>query len=454
MPPTPRRPATACRLAAALALAGCQALVDDAVGRGIGQACSSDDQCQGGFCNGTCAARCATTADCPAPLTCGPGGVCAEPELRVGFIWAGAYTDQSSVAKAHEKGIAYAQRELPYLRTEVAPESFLPALATQAVDRLVGGGAQIIVNDSYAQLSSIRPALSRYPDVRSAVATTDPVRGYPSYAGREYQDFYAAGFLAAQVSKRKRLGFVGSFPTPVVVRNINAFAQGARRFDPEAKVEVAWLGFWFDLDGPDPVTGKLRDEELVEALLASGCDVIGHYAVTDAVNRAVDRARTAGVDALSLGIQVSDVCDALPSSCLASIRWNWGPVFVRLFTAYRRNEWDPTLYVNEPITDDPERSITYLKVNGTLAGPGPAAKTSQLRSLLTSPEGVRLPWNGPYCSTGQRTAGCVEAGQTLSDDELKAMCWFVEGVVERPVEGGAAASDVPAQVPRECTAVE
>jgi len=37
------------------------------------------------------------------------------------------------------------------------------------------------------------------------------------------------------------LGFVGSFPIPEVIRNIDAFTLGARSVNPKATTKVIWV---------------------------------------------------------------------------------------------------------------------------------------------------------------------------------------------------------------------
>jgi hypothetical protein len=44
---------------------------------------------------------------------------------------------------------------------------------------------------------------------------------------------------------------------------------------------------------------------------------------------------------------------------------------------------------------------------------------------------------------------CVEPGEVLSDDELRGMCWFAEGIVERADPDDPTSADLPALVPDE-----
>jgi hypothetical protein len=62
------------------AMIGCQLFVSTSIGKGLGETCESDDECQGSQCTGgLCTAKCAASSDCPSPLVCGATMTCALP---------------------------------------------------------------------------------------------------------------------------------------------------------------------------------------------------------------------------------------------------------------------------------------------------------------------------------------------------------------------------------------
>jgi basic membrane protein A len=42
------------------------------------------------------------------------------------------------------------------------------------------------------------------------------------------------------------LGYIAPYPIPEVVRNMNAFALGARSVNPKVEVRPVWIITWFD----------------------------------------------------------------------------------------------------------------------------------------------------------------------------------------------------------------
>lgn len=442
-------------LAAAMCFVGlsaCQLIVKDEVGKGIGESCSTDGDCQASRCEkNLCTAACASATECPAPSICTRAGQCELP-LKVGFVYVGGLTGDLAFegwTLTHEQGRQEAMAKLPYLQSEYVADTFIPEDIANAVDKFVAGGAQVVVANSFSQRNAIKLAATKYPDVNFLICSgNEKGPNVGTYFARMEQAYYIAGYVAAQVTKTKRLGFVGSYMTPEVVRHVNAFTRGARRAKADIVVEIRWEGFWFDLN--PPIDGEHSETRLAKQLLASGCDVLAHNMDNGRVVRAVEAARVAGAQVYSVGNDNRDACDAGPTSCLGTSYWSWGALYAQLFDEMHRRKWDPSITINDPITDNPATTTVGFAANKAVTGPDLAVAASELSAAITKPGGGNLAFAGPYCSTGQRAAGCVAEGQTVSDEELTKMCWFVEGVVERADPSDPKSADVPAQVPERC----
>ena len=76
---------------------------------------------------------------------------------------------------------------------------------------------------------------------------------------------YAAGILAARMTKSKRLGAIGGTELPPVRASFEAFTAGARSVDPSIQVAVSYVGNWDDV-----AAGK----EQALAQISRGIDVI------------------------------------------------------------------------------------------------------------------------------------------------------------------------------------
>ena len=106
-------------------------------------------------------------------------------------------------------------------------------------------------------------------------------------------------------------------------------------------------------------------------------------------------------------------------------------------------EWTP-FDINAPMTEPLGSSVVGLSRNpDSTAGLDSAA--FELRLLGQAKAGYGSVFKGPYETTGQRAA--VPDGQGLDDKELRQMCWFVKGVVEKVNPMLPASGDHDALVP-------
>ena len=349
------------------------------------------------------------------------------------------------------RGPPIRQDRLPYLETDFVTNTFLPDDALKAADEFIAGGASTIVANSFSLREPMLTAAEKHPDVEFLTCSGNVRKpNLGTYFGRMEQAYHLAGFAAAEKTTTKRLGFIGSFITPEVVRHINAFTLGALKVDPSIIVEVRWEGFWFDLDDPNE-DGKYNETVLAEQLLDTGCDVIAHNMDNGRALEAVEtRAAATGMELYSIGNDNEDACRRGPSTCLGTTYWNWGPLYVELFDQLHRSVWDPNVVINENIKSNPDESIPNFTVNGSVGGNDLEIKVSELLADLAKDENEKMSLRGPYCSTGQR-ADCVRNGEDLSDEELASMCWFVEGIVEKEDPDDPMSADRPAMVPQpEC----
>jgi basic membrane lipoprotein Med (substrate-binding protein (PBP1-ABC) superfamily) len=416
----------------------------------VGEPCTETAQCAVTLqcVDGLCTKNCSTKADCADPSDC-YGGLCQLP-LKVGAIWVGVLQDEGWTL-THGQGLDDAVEQLPYLSRDFVLETFETDEIIAAADKFIAEGAQVIVGNSFSQRDAMKAAAEAHPEqmfLTCSSRITAPNLG--SYFARSYQAWYLAGYAAAQKSPTGRLGFVGSYVTPEVVRHINAFTRGAKKFNSDAVVEVRWEGFWYDFD--QPVGGKYRETVLTEELLATGCDVIGH---NSDVGRAVEAVQAhfdlTKEPVFSIGNDNIDACTKGPTTCIGTAYWNWGPMYVRMLDEIHRKVFDPTVIIDDNILVDPGKSIINFGMNDEVVDTNLKVTVGSLLANLA--DDPALAFRGPYCSTGQRdtnrdgTPDCVGNNETLTDDELHSMCWFVEGVVAKVDPDDPLSEDKDARVP-------
>jgi simple sugar transport system substrate-binding protein len=146
---------------------------------------------------------------------------------------------------------------------EKVPEG---ADAERVIRDLAVQGNKIIFATSFGFMEAMLKVAGEFPDVKFEHAT-----GYKTapnmriYDSKFYEDTYLAGIIAGTMSKTGTLGFVGSFPIPEVLRNINAFTLGAQTVNPKIRTRVVWINTWFD---------PPKEAEAAQSLLNGGADVL------------------------------------------------------------------------------------------------------------------------------------------------------------------------------------
>lgn len=426
-------------------VASCEEFASNQIGRGIGTACSTDDECQASSCvAGIC------TIPCPeeAGTACPPGTTCAadtcQIPLAVGFIYPGQIA-QEEYTLSFDRGRDEVKSALPYATLAYVEDVTSVAAVYDAADTFLSQGRSVIVGVAPAYGPELKAFADAHPEstvfVTGARETADNL---VSFDTRTYQAYYLAGIAAARKTTSHRLGMIGSTYTPATIASINAFALGARSVDATNVVELKWIGAPHDME--PKVQGKSRERIFTEDLIASGADVIAHTLDNNIPVYTV--AEQASSTVVAIGANVSDVCEIKPSRCLGAVYFNWGPLLVSLLDGQHHQSLPPGRKVLASIGVSPAESpFGFLLSDGILGAPAIQQALDASLTALASDDGVGRVFEGPIQSTGQcemktGTPVCVPEGSRLDDAGLFDMCWLVQGIVDR--SGG---TDVPAVVP-------
>jgi simple sugar transport system substrate-binding protein len=197
-----------------------------------------------------------------------------DKKLKAGFIYVGPVGDYG-FSHAHDVGRKFAESKLPWLET-VFIESVAESDSSRIIDRFIQGEkVDVVFTTSFGYMDDTIKAGAKYPDkifMHCSGFKQSPNVG--TYFADLYQAYYLNGLMAGALTKSDKIGYVGAFPIPEVIRHINAFALGIKATNPKANVHVKWIYAWY---GPD------KAREAAEALIAEGCDNLAFTEDTPAV---------------------------------------------------------------------------------------------------------------------------------------------------------------------------
>jgi basic membrane protein A len=268
----------------------------------------------------------------PAPVAAAPAASAApapapKPEpLKAAWVYVGPVGD-AGWTFAHDLGRKAVEAKfgdaVQTTFVEKVPEG---ADAERVIRDLASQGNKIIFATSFGFMEAMLKVAAEFPDIKFEHAT-----GYKTapnmriYDASFYQDTYMAGVIAGTMTKTNTLGFVGSFPIPEVLRNINAFTLGAQSVNPKIKTRVVWVNTWFD---------PAKESDAAQSLINGGADVLLQNTDSTAV---LQTAEKNGKFAFGWD---SDMSAFAPKAHLASAIVDWGPYYIKTIEDVKAGTWE------------------------------------------------------------------------------------------------------------------
>ncbi len=322
---------------------------------------------------------------------------------KVAFIYVGPVGDLGW-SYAHDQGRLAMEKALG---VETAISEMVPEGpdAERIIRDYAEKGYNIIVATSFGYMDSVLNVAKDYPDTTFLHAT-----GYKTadnvgiYDGRGYQGWYLAGITAGKMTETNKLGYVAPYPIPEVTRNMNAFTLGARSVNPDVEVTPIWINAWFD---------PQKEREAAQALIDSGVDVVARESDSVEPDKLAEQE---GVYAIGYNAISADVA---PNAVLTAPIWDWGVYYTQAVQDVMDGKW-----TNTPVWWGMKEGLLALAPYGDMVPADVQALVDAEKARIVSGEfGV---FEGPINdNTG---AERVAAGAAMTDEEMLAFDWLVEGI--------------------------
>jgi basic membrane protein A and related proteins len=338
----------------------------------------------------------------PAPA---PVAVKAEP-FKAAWVYVGPVGD-AGWSYAHDQGRKAVEAAMgDKIKTSIVEKVPEGADAERVIRDLATQGNKIIFATSFGYMEPMLKVAKDFPDVKFEHAT-----GYKTadnmnvYDARFYQDAYLAGMVAGKMTKTNTLGFVGSFPIPEVLRNINAYTLGAQAVNPKIKTKVVWVNTWFD---------PPKETEAAEALMNGGADVLLQNTDSTAV---LQTAEKKGKYAFGWD---SDMSAFAPKAHLGSAVVDWSGYYKKAVAAAMDKSWKGNTTTRWGVK---EGQNDLIKVTADL----PAdikAKMDEVKAGMKA--GTFEVFAGPVTDTDGKVR--LAKGDAVTDDWMGKVDFYVKGV--------------------------
>ncbi|GGF99821.1 BMP family ABC transporter substrate-binding protein [Paenibacillus abyssi] len=329
----------------------------------------------------------------------------AEPEKelpRVAFVYIGTPGDGGWTYE-HDQGRLYLEEQLGIKAdvVENVPES---ADAERVITELAQNH-DIIFTTSFGYMDYTLNVANKFPEVVFLhVSGYKTSENMGTYFGKNYQASYLSGIAAGKMTKNNTIGYIGAFPIPEVIYNINAFTLGARSVNPDVTVNVVWSNTWYD---------PTIERQAAESLLDKGADVLLAYQDSPAtLQAAAERGAMAGGNG-------SDMTRFAPDAYLTNPVWHWGPYYVKVVQEVIDGTW-----TSEPYVGDLNDGMVGLAPLGPSVPEDVKQLVEETKQKIAS--GELHVFTGPILDAAGEVK--VAEGAMMSDEEILSSSWFVQGV--------------------------
>lgn len=256
------------------------------------------------------------------------GGSSGDDTINAAFIYQAEVGDVGW-DRAHEDARQSVTEEFDWLETEFS-EAVAPGDVQQVMEQYISDGTDVILGTTFGYMDPMVEMAPDFPDTVfehcSGFKTADNMG---RYYGRLYQARYLCGVAAGMLTETNQLGYVAAFPIPELVRQINAFVQGARTVNPDVTADVRWTNSWVD---PPSVT------QAVNGLVNGGADVINNHQTTTAA------VQTASENEAWAFTYTTSMADAAGEWYGSSALFNWEEFYRPTLESVRNDEWTSDAY--------------------------------------------------------------------------------------------------------------
>ena len=318
--------------------------------------------------------------------TAGSTSTGTQSNFKVGAIYINSKNDTAGYTFAHHNGITTAMKELgldpatQLVIVDEVPEDDVQV--SNAVDILVGEGANIIFGISFNYMNALSAKAEEHPEVAFSHATgyMSNETNFNNYFGRIYQARYLAGIAAGLKSLEtgnNNVGYVSAFGTEYAetCSGINGFTLGVQAANPNATVYVKELGAW-----ADEVNESAFAKELIDSYK---CGVISQHC--DSAQPQI-AAENAGVFGCGYN---SDMTADAPNAHLTAAVWHWNVYYHTAIQAAMDCNGDASQFVSK--MGGPayygglkENFVDVSPLNEKTVAPGTQDAIDQVRQMIVS----------------------------------------------------------------------
>ncbi len=192
--------------------------------------------------------------------------------------------DDKSFNQTSYKGLTDAKAQLGIETGEVQSET--AADFAKNIQSMVDANCNIIVTVGFLLSDDTLAAAKKNPDIKFSIVDNNNPKTYPAAKNLKplvfntAQSSFMAGYLAAGMTKTKKVGTFGGLKIPTVTIFMDGFAQGVDYYNKQKNAQVSVLGWDAAkqdgqfVPGDQPFNNVKGGQQTAQGLISQGADIV------------------------------------------------------------------------------------------------------------------------------------------------------------------------------------
>jgi basic membrane protein A len=330
--------------------------------------------------------------------------------LIIGALYGGPMNDAGYNQAMHDAVMAIKENIacVEIIEAENVPDE---AGATTTMENMIQQGAKMIFATAFNHQYPALELSQKYPDVIFEHAGGwEMGPNFANFFGEPPDAWYMMGVAAGKMTTSNKLGFVAAFPLGWTLTFANAFHLGARSVNPEVETTIAYTFSWGD---------RAKEADTTNSLINQGVDVITMH--VDSPSTVISTAESRGV--YSIGFQSLAAQEFAPEYWISGTGYTLGNTLTWLASTVIDGTWEP-IFLRCGMADGCMALAPF--------GPKVPQEVQDLvlQTKADLEAGTIVTFEGPIKDQDGNVK--VEEGDVLTDDQMSAVDWLVEGMIGSP----------------------
>ena len=328
----------------------------------------------------------------------------AADKVKVGFVYVGPIGDHGWTYR-HDIGRQQVEEAFgDRVETIYAESVAYGPNAERVMRQMAQSGADIIFATSFGYGEPMLKVAKDFPNVKFEHATGyKRAENMSTYGLRLYQARHVQGVIAGLMTKTNKICYVGAYPIPEVIREINTYYLGAKSVNPKVDIDIVWVNTWYD---------PSKEADAANVMMAEGCDMMAQHTDSPAPLQAAELKGNLGFG------QASDQIKFAPKAQLTATIDNWGPYYVKRVGEVMNGTWKTGDYFGH-MNDDSVQMAPFTNMPADVQ-----AKAQSVKDAIRN--GEYFAFTGPLKDNTGKIQ--LKAGEIADDVHLNTMMYYVEGI--------------------------